>query len=44
MKKIKKIDYMKMKTLVISRIFLVKISGKDERIMVPFADIFNHHY
>jgi len=37
-------EYMRNKTLVISRIFFVNIHGTPERIMVPFADMFNHHY
>ncbi len=37
-------EYMKNKTLVISRIFFVTIHGKVDRIMVPLADMFNHHY
>jgi histone-lysine N-methyltransferase SETD3 len=37
-------DYAKNKTLTISRIFFVKIHGENERIMVPLADMFNHHY
>ena len=37
-------EYMKNKTLVISRIFYVKVHGTTERIMVPLADMFNHHY
>ena len=44
MRKYPCVDYMKMKTLVISRIFLVTMEGKEERIMVPLADMFNHHY
>ena len=36
--------YLHNKMLVISRIFFVKIHGIDDRIMVPFADMFNHHY
>lgn len=46
-------EYIKNKTLVISRIFYVDIHGKTERIMVPLAginryilivDMFNHYY
>ena len=36
-------EYMKNKVLIVSRVFLVKIKGKEERIMVPFADMFNYH-
>lgn len=35
---------MKIKTLVISRIFYVTIDNKEDRIIVPYADLFNHHY
>ena len=44
MKKYSLESYMKIKTLVISRIFFVKIDNVDERIIVPYADMFNHHY
>eukprot|EP00826_Nyctotherus_ovalis_P023192 TRINITY_DN17842_c0_g1_i3.p1 TRINITY_DN17842_c0_g1~~TRINITY_DN17842_c0_g1_i3.p1 ORF type:complete len:353 (-),score=107.19 TRINITY_DN17842_c0_g1_i3:105-1163(-) len=37
-------EYVKNKTLVISRIFYVKMNGVIERVMVPLADMFNHHY
>ena len=37
-------EYMKNKMLAISRIFFVKMHGVDDRIMVPLADMFNHHY
>jgi len=37
-------EYMYNKTLVISRIFYVTMHGQEERIMVPLADMFNHHY
>ena len=37
-------EYMKNKTLVISRIFFVRIHGIEDRIIVPLADMFNHHY
>ena len=37
-------EYAKNKTLVISRIFYVTVHGKIERIMVPLADMFNHHF
>jgi len=37
-------EYMKNKTLIISRIFYVTMHGVVDRIMVPLADMFNHHY
>ncbi len=37
-------EYTKNKTLVISRIFYVTIHGKEDHIMVPMADMFNHYY
>eukprot|EP00826_Nyctotherus_ovalis_P025624 TRINITY_DN1987_c0_g1_i5.p1 TRINITY_DN1987_c0_g1~~TRINITY_DN1987_c0_g1_i5.p1 ORF type:complete len:565 (+),score=157.58 TRINITY_DN1987_c0_g1_i5:256-1950(+) len=37
-------EYMRNKTLIISRIFYVTIHNVVDRIMVPLADMFNHHY
>ena len=37
-------EYTRYKTLTISRIFYVTIHGVEDRIMVPLADMFNHHY
>jgi len=37
-------EYIKNKTLIISRIFYVTMHGVIDRIMVPLADMFNHHY
>jgi hypothetical protein len=36
--------YMRLKTLVTSRIFFVTVNDKTEHMMVPLADMFNHHY
>jgi hypothetical protein len=35
-------EYMRTKTLVISRIFCVKMNEVVERVLVPLADMFNH--
>jgi len=36
-------EYMKNKTLVISRVFCVKMNGVVERVIVPLADMCNHN-
>ena len=36
-------DYARNKMIVTSRIFMVSTVSEKERIMVPFADFFNHH-
>jgi len=37
-------DYIKISVLIVSRVFCVKINQIEEKIVVPYADMFNHHY